>query len=364
MKIAYICMDEGGCAYYRSILPLETLAEKEGLHLLKIEKGAESDKYLKLVSADVIQLGRLAPAKPLRDQLERIREQGAKLVLEYDDNVFQVNPYSPHYLDYGTEEYTDETTGIQIWKDGIGGFSLERNLARLECVKEGARMVDMVTVTQPHLAEVFKPYNDNVVCLPNCVDMREWRKLPLVREDPEEIRLFWQGGCSHFIDWLHLSDVLPTIMQMYPKVKLVIMGQMFDGTLAGVPKDRIEHHRWVHFSAYPMKTAILDPDISLIPLDDNPFNHCKSNIKWVEMAAFGVPACVSAVTPYKEAYNGKNMVMVDNTPDAWVKGLSALIDDRILRASIAGEAQRTAAESFDINREYVQWRDAYRGLLV
>lgn len=351
-------MDEGGCAYYRSILPLETLAAKDNLHLLKIGKGAETEKYLKLVEADIIQLGRIAPAGPLRDTMKRLQDKGVKLVLEFDDNVFQVNPYSPHYLDYGTEEYTDEATGIQIWKDGVGGFSLEANRNRLESIKEGARMVDLITVTQPILADVFREFNPNVVCLPNCVDPSKWQKLPLKREK-DEIRLFWQGGCSHFIDWLHLTNVLPRVMAKYPQVMIVIMGQLYDGTLKDVPKDRIEHHKWVHFEAYPLKVATLDPDIALIPLDDNHFNACKSNIKWVEMAAMGVPAVVSAVSPYKEAYDGKNMVMVDNDDESWFQGICTLIDDAVLRASIGGAAQKTVYEHYDINKEYSQWRDAY-----
>ena len=364
MKLAYLCFDEGGCAYYRSILPHETMAKAEGIPVLKIEKGASPEKYMKLVEADLIQLGRISAAQPLRDTLMKLKHQhNTKLVLEFDDNVFKVNPYSPHYMDYGLEDFNDEYTGIQIWKDGVGGFDTGTNRNRLDGIKWMAENSDLITVTQPELAKVFSNYNENVICLPNCVDMSHWNKLPIIRKNSEEIRLFWQGGCSHYVDWLHLTNVLPEIIKKYPNVKLVIMGQLYDGTLSGVPKDRIEHHRWAHFEAYPYKVATLDPDIALIPLDDNEFNRCKSNIKWVEMAAMGVPCVVSAVTPYFEHYNGKNMVAVDNDDESWFKGLSAVIDDTVLRSSIAGNAKKTVEDNFNITKEYIRWYNAYKELI-
>ena len=80
----------------------------------------------------------------------------------------------------------------------------------------------MVTVTTPKLAEAYKPYNDNVVVLPNCIDLDLWKPMDLKPSD--EIRLFWAGGSSHYEDWMMMTEVLPVIMDKYPQVKLVFMG--------------------------------------------------------------------------------------------------------------------------------------------
>lgn len=363
LKLAYFCFDDGGCAYYRAILPFGTIGKKAGLPIFPVRKGATAVDIETVFKANVVQFARMSPHETLQGHMKLMKNMGIKLVFEYDDNVFEVNPYSPHYLDYGTEEFTDEYSGIKIWENGKNGFDIEKNRRRLDSIKEGCELSDLITVTQPHLAEVFKKYNDNVVCLPNCVDPALWQKLPLKRSNPDEVRLFWAGGCSHYIDWLHLVEPLRIVMEQNKNVKLVVMGQAFEATLRELPQDRVEIHPWVHFEAYPMRVSILDPDISLIPLDDNEFNRCKSNIKWVEMAAMGVPSVVSAVSPYIEHYNGKNMVAVDNFDDAWIQGMNALINDRILRAKIGAEAQQTVMDKFDINKEYTQWLDAYKGLL-
>lgn len=362
LQIAYICMDDGGCAYYRSILPFETIKKKEKLSILALRKGCTAAEIEKSLNANVIQIGRTAPQNVLREHFQLMQRMGIKLVLEYDDNIWAVNPYSPHYIDFGTEEFTDELTGIKIWEHGKNGFDIESNKSRLKAVEDTCSMVDAVTVTQPYLQQVFSQFSNNVIVLPNCVDPSNWTKLD-IRRKTDEIRLFWAGGCSHYVDWLYIIEPLKEIMERYKNVKLVIMGQAFKGALEDLPQDRVEFHSWVHFDAYPFRVSMLDPDIALIPLEDNIFNRCKSNIKWVEMSALGIPSVVSAVSPYIEHYNGNNMVAVDNQHDAWVKGISTLIEDRLLGAKIAGEAQKTVMEKFDINKEYRQYLDAYQGIV-
>lgn len=362
MKLAYYCLDDTGCAYYRSILPFSTIEKKEGIPILSVRKGAKPEEIAATFAADAIQMARIAPDKELRGYMAEMKRRGVKVVLEYDDNVFAVSPYSPHYAQYGAEEFTDDTTGIKVWQDGKGGFSIDENLRRLENVQRACEMADMVTVTQPHLAEVFSDYNKNIACLPNYIDPSLWQKLPLKRKNPEEVRLFWAGGCSHYVDWLHLVEPLRVVMAKYPHVKLVVMGQAFKATLAKLPQDRVEFHPWVHFDAYPLKVSILDPDIALIPLDDNEFNRCKSNIKWVEMSAMGIPSVVSAVSPYFEYYNGGNMVAVENDEANWIQALSEAIENPLLRAKIGGAAQRTVLDMFDINHGYKKWLEAYTGI--
>jgi glycosyltransferase involved in cell wall biosynthesis len=157
---------------------------------------------------------------------------------------------------------------------------------------------------------------------------------------------------------------MPDIIKDYPQVKLVLMGARFDGTLKGIPEDRIEYHPWVSNDAYPYKAAILNPTIAVIPLVDNEFNKCKSSIKWIEMASLGVPAVTSNVSPYSEIATENNGVFVENSYGAWDKGIRMLLDDKMLRAKIGTEAQKTVYKSFDINKEYKQWGKAYERLVA
>ena len=334
--------------------------EKAGHQVSCIKAGMNADEIYNKFDSDIIVMPRPCEMQSLKT-IKVLKDAGKKVVLDYDDNMFKVSPLSIHYKEFGTEEVRAQINDswMDIWKNGKN-IDTEKNKETLEIVKACVAAADMVTVTQPALADAYKPYNANVHCLPNCVDLDVWQKLPLKRRD--DIRLYWSGGASHYEDWLILQDVLPVIFNKYPQAKLVIMGTVFHGTIKGLDKSRIEIHPWAHTQAYPYKTAIIDADISLIPLQLTDFNVCKSNIKWVEQAALEIPSVTSAVTPYIEHSNGINGVFVENTDEAWIDGISMLIDDSIMRAKVGAEARATVEKHFSIDKQYIQWSDAYESL--
>lgn len=362
MKTLAFIRDNGACGYYRVSLPLKTCKYVGGEAVNFIEKGDSADRIMQLLDADIAVFPRPSET-PMLQAIKDLKNAGTKIVVDHDDNMFKISPLSPHYEENGTEEVTialPDGTDVKLWEDGKN-IDLKKNRQKLDNFKKALEIADMVTVTTDILASVYREYNKNVVVLPNCVKPELWQSLDLNRDDT--VRLFWAGGSSHYEDWTILSDVLPEIMSRYKNVKLVILGQMFKGTVKNLPQDRIEHHPWVPTPAYPYKVSILDPHIGIIPLRDTEFNRCKSAIKWTELSAMGVPSVVSNVSPYKEIARENNGVFVDNQVDSWVKGISLLIEDRILRAKIGANAQAYALAQFDINRRYGDWVDAYRSLL-
>lgn len=361
MQITYVLRDEGGCGYYRLMLPMGRLIDL-GISVKKIGVGMDASEIYKCFDSDVFVFPRPHDRQSL-EMIKVLKDEGKKIVVDYDDHMFKVSPFSEHYADFGTEEVkvqSGDGSWTELWIDGRN-IDLKKNRETLKTVKESLRIANMVTVTQPGLAEAYQPYNSNIVCLPNCVDLNIWKRLSFKRRD--DIRLYWSGGASHYQDWLILQDVLPVIFDRYPQVKLVIMGTVFKGTIKKLDRRRIETHDWVHTQAYPYKTATLDVDISIIPLEDNKFNRGKSNIKWAEQAALEIPSVVSAVTPYVEWNNGINGAYVQNTVDDWVAGISALVEDSVLRAKLGAEARHTVELHNDIDRMKYKWIEAYESLL-
>lgn len=371
MKVTYFVKTDGACDYYRVVLPLTKASSYKMMKALKVLKGEmlaasiseDTRKLEEIFSSDIFVAPRVADESFL-GTMDVLKKDGKKVVVEYDDNIFKVSPYSPHYEENGTEEVKVKLpTGeiLPLWEDGKN-INIKENRKRVEALKIAVEKADMVTVTTDILAEVYRPYNKNVKVLPNCVDMDIWKKLPLQRNGT--VNLTWFGGHSHYEDWLILAPVLPKIMEKYKNVNLILMGAKFDATLKDLPKDRIEYHPWVPTPAYPYKAAILDPTIALIPLQDSEFNRCKSSIKWVEMSALKVPSVVSQVSPYKEVYNGKNAAFVENNePQAWIDAISHMIENPQDRESIGNEAYKTVEEDFDIDKKCVLWANAYKELL-
>jgi glycosyltransferase involved in cell wall biosynthesis len=377
MKVTGFRNGDGGCDFYRCVIPLEKSMELSGItyrelwsEKLMADILLYKEEFKKKMDSDIYLIQRLNTVPFLKRIKQYILDNGinSRIVMDFDDNVFKISPLSGHYKDYGTENVRIKMidgSEHDLWKDGVNGFDLALNRSRLDNVKEVVSMADMVTVTTPILAGVFREFNDNVRILPNCVDLNEWKKLPLEKND-SSIRLYWGGGMSHWEDLLLIRDTLKRICEKYENVKIVMLGWMPEGFEETFP-GRVEFHPWSNFYAYSYKYASLGVDIALIPLVDNEFNRCKSCIKWIEASSLEIPSVVSYVSPYKEleSLSDKDLaVFIDgNGPESWFKGISELIDNPELRKRIGAEARNVVERHFDINTQYNQWLNAYSEVL-
>lgn len=316
--------------------------------------------------ADLLVISR-ATDERLLDVIVAYQKEGKRIIMDWDDNVFACSPLSPHYDELGIQEYYHDLNGqkIPLWVDGKKDFSIERNKKRLASIKDLCGAVDAVSVTTQRLASVYRPFSNAIHILPNCLDLSIWNKLPLVSHG-DEIRMGWSGGASHYEDWLEIAGILPEIMKMYPNLKLVITGQRFNGTLKGIPPERIEHHHWTHLQAHPYKQASLDLDFAIIPLKDSEFNAGKSAIKWIEYASLQVPSVTSNVAPYDAVADivKENGIFVDNTHDSWIQGLSIMIDNAEMRKVMGQRARKTVEEHFDADKTYPLWVSAFNQTLA
>lgn len=325
------------------------------------------EKFNAAMKGDVYVFQRVVGMGFLKSMQEIIKAntKNGRMVMDHDDNVFKVSPLSNHYKEVGTQEipiYDQKGKLIYQWKDGVDGFDIKANIRKLDETKWALENCDMLTVTTDILAEAFRPYCENIRVLPNCVDMKIWNKLSFKRDNPDEIRIYWSGGSSHWEDLFLIKGVLIEIAKKYKNVKIVISGWKPLGMEEQYSKEQFEFREWAHTLAYPFTTAISDPDIAVIPLVDNEFNRCKSAIKWIEMSALKVPSVVSMVSPYKEMIPLKedNGIFIEkNDPTSWFRGIEMLINDAELRKKVAQNAYDTVKENFDINTQCHQWVNAY-----
>lgn len=370
MEITYFLRDDGACGYYRCTLPLKTIAENnKDIKVNKVEKGDGAAQIEKQLNADLFIIPRPSELQ-IVNLMKELQKLGKKIVVDIDDNLFKISPLSPHYQEFGTTnvKYQFPDGKVDLWKHGEN-IDLQVNRDRLEVLSLGLERADMITVTTEILADYYRQFNDNVKVLPNCIDGRIWKKLPL-RKPVDEIRIGWQGGSSHFEDICLLKDVLPEIIFKYPQVKLVFMGSMFKSVFKTIPKNRLEHHNWVPTPAYPYKTAILDYDIGLIPLQGTDFDRCKSVIKWIEFSSLAVPTVTSYVLPYTEVAqvspsecDDNGYFIENNDPNSWVKAISLLIENKLARTGLGSNAREYVNKHFDINTQYHRWIDSYQDLL-
>ena len=78
----------------------------------------------------------------------------------------------------------------------------------------------------------------------------------------------------------------------------------------------------------------------LVPLDDNDFNRCKSNIKWLEYSSCGIPAIYSNLTPYNTCIEHMvNGCLVENREEKWYEAIKFFLNNPEVMETIGKKAQ-------------------------
>ena len=81
-------------------------------------------------------------------------------------------------------------------------------------------------------------------------------------------------------------------------------------------------------------------DIALAPLMNSRFENCKTNLKYREYGAFGIPGVYSAVPLYAASIeSGRTGLLAQNNAEDWLRCLDLLFDDVVLRETIARAAR-------------------------
>src|SRR5208283_637802 len=168
------------------------------------------------------------------------------------------------------------------------------------------RSCDYVTVTTATLQEYYKDINPKITVIPNAVDMAMYAAIRKKKEDyqKDNIVLGWAGSSTHYKDLQIVAPVLKNILVKYPNVTLLIAGFPDCPLFTDIPVDRIIKVPWLH-NVLDYIDSIGKIDIGICPLVDSTFNSRKSNIKYLEYSAAGIPSIVSDVPAYQTAVKHK-----------------------------------------------------------
>lgn len=341
LKLLSITRDPGACTHIRL---RQIVNEIEKKNLAKVwqfdvkDNIPEAEKIFNdgAYHADIIWFGRNI-SENIINSAEELQKLGKKIILDLDDNVFDISPWSAHYETFGTEEVSID--GKAVWKDKIN-INIPANRARQEQYKKFLSIASAVSVTTPVLMDQYKPYAKKIFVFPNAIDMKAWDCKQTLQRDPNKIRIFWQGGVSHYEDFWEIIEVIPEITKKYPQVQWVMMGASWEHFWKDIPKDRYEYLDWVHIEGYPYRMQLVGADIGICPLRDTSFNRCKSSIKYYEHAALGIPTVASNMSPYADDIEDGKTGYLASSKDEWIEKLSRLIEDPVERNRIGGEAKR------------------------
>jgi len=139
---------------------------------------------------------------------------------------------------------------------------------------------------------------------------------------------YFSGTPSHINDFKEIAVEMRDLLQEYPEIRLEVVGFMdFPEILKQfVKKGQIKHSPLVDFLTLQKKVS--EADVNLVPLVDNEFTNCKSELKFFEAAIVGTVTCATPTYVYrKNIQEGKTGFLCEK--GQWRQTVEAIYNRKI-----------------------------------
>lgn len=257
--------------------------------------------------------------------LSRMRRAGTRVVYELDDHIFC--PGLRQLIESSIIDEVDER-------------SYRRHQAHLLLFD----VVDAVICSTPNLAMAVRGLGVSVPIYviptaPNFADPRWSLPLSLPPKSLQR-KIGWSGGSRVGGDLEILVPVIERVLRERPDVTFVLSGSTkYARLFARCPQRRVLKVPWVPYHLYP--GMISEFDLALIPIEDNPYNRCKSPLKAIDFGAVGVPVVCSADSCCAGTVQAGRTGWTARSPQDWITCIEAHLDAKIW----AGAKRRKLAET-------------------
>jgi glycosyltransferase involved in cell wall biosynthesis len=325
------------CAHYR-VDQKEELLEALGREY-EIYSTSEVEGFISALPGASAAIFYRLPAYPMNVRaIEVARALGIPTYYDIDDLIFDSAEYPEPYETYGAINRCFYE-GLQF---GVPLFRAAMSLCDYGIASTTSLAAHMKPVVRKH--EVF--------VLPNGLDNRN---LPFLNSPPFRVRkdgsivIFYASGTkahnSDFID--SAGPALVTIMTRHPHVKLMFVGYLSLDASFDPFRNRIITIGWISdIKSY--WSLLAEADINIAVLARYATTDAKSEIKWLEAAAMGIPSVVSGTARYREVLEDGVDVLMANDPESWTAALERMVVDANLRGRIARCARAKAANLYSI----------------
>lgn len=181
-------------------------------------------------------------------------------------------------------------------------------------IKELIELSDEMTVTNTTLKKYYleRTNQKNISIIPNYPPKfwighfyNEHVTLFNYHKHRKKPRILYSGSFSHFSQKTgneqmpdDFSHVREAICQTTKEFQWIFVGSFPVSLEDLVKKGEIEYHSWKTMDIYPHYLATLNINMAIAPLQDNLFNRCKSDLKFLEAGALGVPIACQDITTY------------------------------------------------------------------
>lgn len=297
---------------------------------------ASADQAAVVVSHDLVVVHRL-PWGAATPWIDAARKIGAGVVFSADDLVFD-------------EEFACHKGILHP------GDPLQRRAARrsVEGMAEAIQRSDAVLVSTEFLAREAATLGKPTVVVRNLPGVellarseaafRARLRRQASRIDDRILLGYFSGSATHDADLADMAGALSEALVRFPNARLLVAGEArLPENLRGFEeRGMVQRHPFVAWADLPALLATVD--VNLAPLDlTRPFCHAKSEVKWLEAAAVGVPTVASAAAGLTESLSEADGCALCPTDEALAEALVGLLSSTERRAQLGTLARESLA---------------------
>ena len=249
-----------GTDYYRTVGPFIRLEEQYPTHVRVSTQSPDKLTWFHLFSNDIIIFQR-PNGNEIVGYIMEAKAMGRKVIIDIDDLLHGIPESSPAYKHFNTP--------------GIG-----------DSVVSAMKMADHIIFSTAFLESFYNQYTPETVgktsVIQNAWDEAIHRFAPIAQQH-NPVRMMWRGSMSHLGDLQTIKGEMRKMMQR-KNFETVFVGMP---AFMGYDLPPAKYLEWQTLFTYFRLIRESQPDYGFFPLEDNAFNHAKSNIFAIEMLSAG-----------------------------------------------------------------------------
>lgn len=256
------------------------------------------------------------------------------------------HPYL-YYIDDNFWELQDESAVGRYYRDPDVRQTLEFAVSH----------ADQVLTNSEILASYLQRFGSRVRVLPAFFDFGLIEGC--IPQHTPELRIGFAGSATRTDDLELIRPVIQTVLDRIPNAVFEFCGAM--------PRDVQQGQRirfFGHTSSYAdfvRFQAERNWSIGMAPLCDHPANRAKTNNKYREYAACGIPGVYSDMPPYQGSVEpGITGLLADPSSEAWLSAIMMLAHRPDERKRIALQAERDARSRYSVVSVARTWNECIR----
>tara|TARA_E500000318_G_scaffold78764_1_gene73641 strand:- start:69 stop:1277 length:1209 start_codon:yes stop_codon:yes gene_type:complete len=286
--------DYSGCGHWRMIWPEQVL----NAHNKAVVHGTT------VMNAD--------PRYYIQTKGVRIQRQATPQQLEFVKFLRQLANQNNFRLIYEIDDicFAEDIPDYNKYKTAFTDPAIRKS------AQEMMAMCDEITVTCPFMRDYYreKTGNNNVTVIPNFMP-KFWldrfydanRTMESYDRNKKKPRILYAGSGAHFDveqrvkfkdDFHHVNDIIRKTVDKY---QWVFLGAHPLPIIDLVRSGKVEFHPWKRLYEYGQGLYDLNVNMLVAPLQDNIFNRSKSDLKYIEASALGLPIACQDMCTYENA---------------------------------------------------------------